>query len=83
MKKALILVVVISAFVMLVLSSCKGTETEVVKPQSESSMFVIVEITPSWKIVYHRETKVMYTVSRGGSGDFTLLVNADGTPMVY
>ncbi len=40
---------------------------------------------PSYDIVYHKDTKVMYTVSRGYNniGNFTLLVNPDGTPMLY
>ena len=49
------------------------------------SMFVSVEDTGIWAVVYHRETKVMYAVSRGSynNGTMTLLVNADGTPMIY
>ena len=48
-------------------------------------MFVLVESTIQWDVVYHKETKVMYAVSAygTGSGVFTLLVNADGTPMLY
>ena len=49
----------------------------------DTSMFVQVEKTNQWRIVYHRETKVMYAVSRGAKGVFTTLVNADGTPMTY
>ena len=49
------------------------------------SMFIEVEETGFWKVVYHRDTKVMYAISFGpyNSGTFTMLVNADGTPMVY
>ena len=48
-------------------------------------MFVEVERATNWKIVYHKDTKVMYAVSNGGcnQGTFTLLVNEDGTPMLY
>ena len=48
-------------------------------------MFVLIEVAASWKIVYHKDTKVMYAVSNGNDnyGTFTLLVNADGTPMVW
>lgn len=51
----------------------------------DASMFVLVESTVQWNVVYHKETKVMYAVSDCGvgSGVFTLLVNADGTPMLY
>ena len=52
---------------------------------SNTSMFIEVERGAIWRIVYHRDTKVMYAVSIGGynGGNFTPLVNADGTPMVY
>ena len=48
-------------------------------------MFIEVEQAMCWKIVYHKETKVMYAVSDGSynHGTFTLLVNAYGTPMLY
>lgn len=51
----------------------------------KTSMFVLVEKGPSWKILYHKETKVMYAVSfdSHNCGTFTLLVNPDGTPMLY
>lgn len=54
----------------------------------EESMFVICEscsFNRNWNVVYHKDTKVMYAVSRGGynSGNFTLLVNPDGSPMLW
>jgi hypothetical protein len=35
--------------------------------------------------VYQKDTKVMYVISSGtyNHGTFTLLVNADGSPMIY
>lgn len=53
--------------------------------ENDMSMFVRVERVNCWQVVYHRETKVMYAVSIGGynSGNFTLLVNTDGTPMLW
>jgi hypothetical protein len=55
------------------------------KENSGSSMFVRLEKASSWHIVYHKETKVMYAVSRGGynAGNFTLMVNPDGTPQIW
>lgn len=49
------------------------------------SMFVVVENTPTWIVVYHKETKVMYAVSDNSYnyGNFTLLVDADGKPLLY
>lgn len=56
-------------------------------PEQEDiqSMFVKIEEGPSWSVVYHRETKVMYVVSSSGynSGNFTLLVDENGNPMLY
>ena len=62
-----------------------GTEVEFVEKTSETSMFVTVETTLQWSVVYHKTTKVMYVVSNGSynCGNFTVLVNADGTPMIY
>ena len=64
------------------LGGCSCVETGELKMQS---MFIKVEQSYFWKVVYHRDTKVMYAVSYGRSnyGNFTLLVNADGTPMLY
>ncbi len=49
------------------------------------SMFVEIEETYEWTVVYHRETKVMYVVSRGqyNNGTFTPLLNVDGSPMIW
>ena len=68
---------------MLFASGCQKIER--VEPERDTSMFVLIEETPSWKVVYHRETKVMYAVSFGGnnSGNFTLLVDRFGKPMIY
>lgn len=70
---------------MVLLCGCSGfAKTEKANEKQEKiSMFVEVEKTMNWKVVYHKETKVMYAVSDGGYGTFTLLVNADGTPMLY
>lgn len=47
-------------------------------------MFVYIKKVSTYSpydIVYHRDTKVMYVISRNNT--FTLLVNPDGTPMLY
>ena len=53
--------------------------------KDESSMFIIIEQTSGWWIVYHKDTKVMYAVSNGyyNGGTFTMLMNADGTPQIW
>lgn len=83
MKKffiALVVLLIIAA----TLVSC-NTQTVETEDANDSSMFIEIEYKPNWQVVYHRETRVMYVISRGAynQGTFTLLVNADGTPMIY
>ena len=49
------------------------------------SMFATVERKLSYSVVYNKETRVMYAMSDGlyNPGTFTLLVNEDGTPMIW
>ena len=86
MKKAigLIMVVIMAATLAACGSKVEKVDSSVGDPETKS-MFVTVEDTKIWKVVYHRDTKVMYAVSRGyyNIGNMTLLVNADGTPMIY
>ena len=81
----------IVACVML-LSGCSKTTVEDKSQYNDNdnatSMFVIVENAPYWLIVYHKDTKVMYAVSYSqyssyNWGNFVLLVNPDGTPMIW
>lgn len=73
------------ALAAILLTGCaaNGTESQVV--DGKASMFIRVEQGPSWNVYYHRDTKVMYVVSAGGnnSGDFTVLINPDGSPMLW
>lgn len=48
-------------------------------------MFIEVEGTEIWHVVYHKETKVMYVVSAGpyNAGTFTLLVDNAGKPLLW
>lgn len=78
------MLVVFLLLILLVFASC-ATTVEKTENQQETSMFVQIEQTNIWRIVYHKETKVLYAVSNGGynCGNFTVLVNPDGTPMIY
>ncbi len=70
----------------ILLTSCtQNSLTEIENRSANESMFVLVESTPQWDVVYHKETKVMYAVSSYGdaTGVFTLLVDRDGTPLLY
>lgn len=81
MKKVMLTIVLV--FLAVILFGCAKTTTET-KPE-HVSRFVQVESTSVYSVVYNKETKVMYAVSYYGSGSgvFTLLVNADGTPQLW
>nr|DAV05402.1 MAG TPA: outer membrane protein assembly factor [Caudoviricetes sp.] len=69
------------ALIAMLLSGCaSGVGTEKTGP-----MFVSVYYGMYCYVVYEKDTKVMYAVSDGAKnrGTFTLLVNADGTPMIW
>ena len=76
-------IIIVLLFIFCCLSACSKIETE--SSNESPSMFIQIEETTAWRIVYHRETKVMYAVSWGSynTGSFTVLVNPDGTPMLY
>ena len=87
MKKR-ILSVILTVGLLFSLTGCNYSTVEnegEAKEESTPSMFVCVEQAATWKIVYHRDTKVMYAISYygSGSGEFTLLVDADGNPMIW
>lgn len=81
-KKGLIAFVVAG---IMVLSGCSYNFVNTKNNKEQESVFVCVEKTHTWIVVYHKSTKVMYAVSNSGegSGCFTLLVNPDGTPMIW
>lgn len=82
MKKLCLLAALV--ILMLALSGC-GEVAVKEEPMENVNMFQIVEKTYGWAIVYDKTTKVMYAVSNvsSGTGKFTLLVNADGSPRLW
>ena len=84
-KKILAIIMIVTMMLGLVGCSSETIEREGESDKVSSSMFVEIEDTSYWKVVYHRETKVMYAVSDGSYnyGTFTLLVDSDGSPMLY
>lgn len=82
--KRLLVVLMLFALCACLFVGCSGSPA-VEKEVSKNSSFVIVEDGASYYVVYHKDTKVMYTISAGGynCGSFCLLVNADGTPMIW
>lgn len=85
MKRLLIILMTIALCACLFVGCSDSGSLTTDKEVSQNSSFVIVEDGAGYYIVYHKDTKVMYTLSTGGSnlGTFCLLVNADGTPMVW
>lgn len=71
--------VLTALFLVFALAGCNFTESKI--DDGAPSRFVKVEQTGTWKVVYDKETKVMYSVPNNGT--FTMLVNADGTPLLY
>ena len=78
------LVLVIFA-VIVCFAGCGVNSTENNVVEDAPSMFVKVESGPYWNVYYHKETKVMYVMSRAdyNRGNFTVLVNPDGSPMLW
>lgn len=71
-----------------VLTGCNYATTEKTydtEDENIKSMFIEVEDAGLWKVVFDKETKVMYVVSNGGynSGNFTLLVDENGNPKLW
>lgn len=87
MKRFSVIFVVLA--LCLSLCACSVPTSAVTQEQNiihGTSMFVEVEHATEWKVVYHRDTKVMYVVSwsgEGGAGVFTMLMNPDGTPQTW
>ena len=77
--------IVLSIVVMF--TGCASTRAEAteVDDVDDGNTFILVDADYYCWIVYHKDTKVMYAVSRSGynAGTYTVLVNADGTPMIW
>lgn len=83
MKK--VLAAIFALVVAVSITACGANKPEKVDNADSPSRFVIIEHANTWYVVADKDTRVMYAVSDGGynCGNFTLLVNADGTPLVY
>ena len=79
MKKIILLFCLISSLALF------GCESETQPYTPPDSLFITIKDDYCCRIVYHKDTKVMYVVSDSAYnyGSFTLLVNPDGTPMIY
>lgn len=49
----------------------------------ENSMFEVIERDPDKKVMYHKETKVMYIQTTGKYSTITVMLDSEGNPMLY
>lgn len=79
-----LIVIALASLMILSLSAC-ATKTMDETVKGESSRMVRIEEAGIYEIVYDKETRVMYAVSYGvkNCGVFTVLVDADGKPLLY
>lgn len=86
------LILTICIIMAILFAACNGSKAEPANADSVidtredyNNVFERVGYGEDYIIVYHKQTKVMYVVSAEyrNKGDFTLLVNPDGTPMIY
>ena len=77
--------IIVSIILMFTGCASIGTEAKEVEETGDGNTFVLVDADYYCWVVYHKDTKVMYAVSRSPNniGTYTLLVNADGTPMIW
>ena len=80
-----VFLVIISIIVMFAGCTSTRAEAKEVDDVDDGNTFILVDADYYCWIVYHKDTKVMYAVSRAPNniGTYTLLVNADGTPMIW
>ena len=84
MKKK-ILIIFMATIMLFSFVGCGSPTMENFVTANNNSMFVLVESEPLWDVLYHKDTKVMYIVSRGSynQGAFTIMLNAEGMPLLY
>jgi molybdopterin biosynthesis enzyme len=86
MKKIICALIALVVLVAVLASCSEGAVVEVEgKDAQNTSMFIEVERTDYWRVVYHKDTKVMYVISYGAknSGNFTVMVDRYGFPLVW
>ena len=84
MKVKLKKLILICLTVLMIFTGCEKID-RIDEGNSSESMFVLIEDCEYWKVVYHRETKVMYIMSAGmyNKGNFVVMVDADGKPLLH
>ena len=94
MKKSIIIILIVAILVIATIGFCGCDDKKSTNYGSiDNDRFVVIQhndISPSLLgdeyvlVLYDKETKVMYLFAKSGyGGGLTVLVNADGTPMLY
>ena len=76
-----LIVIMLASLMILSLSGCFNERTSEADTSKPSRM-VTVEHTATYRIMYDRETRVMYAVAIE-SGTFTVLLDTNGKPLLY
>lgn len=82
MKYAHIVLMVLLIIAMIFsLQGCGGAEAD----EQDKGPFVVVYKNENYDVLRHADTGVMYVMSRSSynRGNFTLIVDSDGKPLVY
>ena len=80
-----ILCLILTLIILLTCAGCKNSIQPLDEPTQTNSIFIKVEDGVNngyqYSVVYHKDTKVMYTVSYHTV--FTVMLDADGKPLLY
>ena len=81
MKHKILIIFILLALLLTGCNKVIDSEEDIEAP----SLFTEVEVTATYKVLYHKETRVMYAVSDSdyNKGNFTLLVDPDGKPLLW
>ena len=75
------------AVILATMAACEAQPAAAGVDESNSLQAQFIEVGSyiGYKVVYNAANRVMYAVSDGGhnAGTFTLLVNEDGSPMIW
>ena len=85
MKKKILILFMITIMLFSFVGCGSPTTENLISASNSNSMFAMVESTSLYEVLYHKDTKVMYVVSRGyyNQGTFTIMLNAEGMPLLY
>lgn len=83
MKEKIVLFLILIALIIFA-SGCEAGVDMAADPH-DNDYFCVIYDAGQYVIMYNKQTNVMYTMSQStkSTGVLTVLLNADGTPMLY